>query len=61
MHCTKQVIKLLQIFEIETIGAVGRKAESKLKDIGIRYQYIRHPSNGGKKKFIEGINKLIEM
>lgn len=52
------LIKLLGIFEIDIIAAVGRKPESKLKDIGIEYKYIRHPANGGKSEFIDGINQI---
>ncbi len=51
--------KLLEIFDIDIIAAVGRKPESKLKDIGIEYRYVRHPANGGKNKFVDGINEII--
>ncbi len=53
------LLKLLEIFKIDTIAAVGRKPESKLKGINIKSQYVRHPANGGKSKFIEGINNII--
>jgi hypothetical protein len=53
------LIKLLEFFEIEIIAAVGRKPESKLKDMGIEYKYVRHPANGGKNKFVDGINEII--
>ena len=52
--------KLLQLFDIEIIAAVGRKPESKLKELNFRYQYVRHPANGGKNKFIEGISKIMK-
>ena len=52
--------KLLQIFNIEIIAAVGRKPESKLKELNVRYQYVRHPANGGKNKFIEGISGIMK-
>lgn len=54
------LLKLLQIFKIETIAAVGRKPESKIKDLGINYQYIRHPANGGKNQFAKGIKEIME-
>jgi len=56
----KYLIKLLEIFEIDIIAAVGRKPESRLKDIGIKYKYVRHPANGGKNKFVDGINEIVE-
>ncbi len=52
-------LDLLQIFEIEKIMALGRKAEKHLSDINVPYAYVRHPANGGKKKFIEGLLKEI--
>jgi hypothetical protein len=55
----KYLLILLDIFKINLIAAVGRKPESKLKEIGIQYQYVRHPANGGKNKFVIGINKLM--
>jgi len=54
------LIKLLKIFEIDFIAAVGRKPESKLSGIETKYQYVRHPANGGKNKFVEGIKEIIE-
>lgn len=53
------LLKLLEIFEINLIAAVGRKPESKIKAINIKSQYVRHPANGGKSKFVSGINKLM--
>ena len=53
------LLNLLEIFKIDTIAAVGRKPESKLKEINIKSQYVRHPANGGKSKFVEGINNII--
>jgi hypothetical protein len=55
----KHLLKLLEIFEIDTIVAVGRKPESKLKGIDIRSEYVRHPANGGKNKFVEGIKNIM--
>ena len=54
----KFVLKLLNIFNIKHIIAVGRKPEQMLKDLNISYEYVRHPANGGKNKFIEGINNV---
>lgn len=53
------LLKLLDIFKIDTIAAVGRKPESKIKDIKIKSQYVRHPANGGKMEFVKGINIIM--
>lgn len=53
------LLKLLDIFNIEIIAAVGRKPESKIKEVSIKSHYVRHPANGGKTKFINGINKIM--
>lgn len=55
----KYLAKLLEIFEIDIIVAVGRKPESKIRDLGIEYKYVRHPANGGKNKFVDGINEIV--
>lgn len=51
--------KLLYIFNIEKIIAIGRKAEEHIKELNINYYYVRHPANGGKNKFIEGYQNVI--
>jgi len=38
--------------------AVGRVAERALATIGLQSPYIRHPSRGGKRKFIAGVAAL---
>lgn len=49
------LIDLLEIFKIEKIITLGRKPESKIKDLGYNYTYVRHPANGGKNKFVDGL------
>jgi len=51
--------KLLHIFEVENIIAVGRKAEQHIQELNINYHYVRHPANGGKNKFIQGYNTVL--
>ena len=46
---------LLEIFEIKKIIALGRKPESQLEKIGLPFSYIRHPANGGKNDFVNGL------
>jgi len=52
--------ELLQLFSIKKIVAVGRKPESRLNELGIEFEYIRHPANGGKNEFVTGINKILK-
>jgi uracil-DNA glycosylase len=53
------LIKMLDIFPITKIAAVGRKAESKLIEMNLEHTYIRHPANGGKRKFVEGMKEIL--
>lgn len=46
---------LLEIFEIRSVVAVGRKAEVALARTGIEVYKVRHPSHGGKAAFHEGM------
>lgn len=41
------------------IVGVGRKAERALEEAGASPTYVRHPSQGGAKKFESGMNELI--
>jgi len=51
--------ELLEIFKsVKFVIAVGRKAQEGLSYLGINSFYVRHPANGGKKKFLFGINLL---
>jgi hypothetical protein len=49
---------LLSLFPAARPYAVGRVAQRALAAIGIEAPYIRHPSHGGKRKFIAGVNAL---
>lgn len=51
--------ELQQLFQIEKIGAVGRKAAQMLEKNNIPCQYIRHPANGGKREFVKGLKEFI--
>lgn len=54
------LIDLLELFSIKKIIAIGRKPESRLNELGIDYEYVRHPANGGKNEFITGINNILK-
>ncbi|MDJ0753423.1 MAG: uracil-DNA glycosylase [Ardenticatenaceae bacterium] len=53
------IYDLIQIFQPRTIAAVGRKAEKQLQQLDLPHTYIRHPSRGGKKAFVNGLRKLL--
>ena len=54
------LLALLDIFGIETVVAVGNHADATLTELGIEHEKVRHPSNGGKKKFVEGIARICQ-
>jgi len=49
---------LLRLFPIERVVAVGNLAERSLARLGIEHVKVRHPSQGGKRKFVEGLARL---
>ena len=49
----------LALYPKAHVYAVGRTAEHALMEIGIEADYIRHPAMGGKRKFQEGIKRLM--
>ncbi|MBI4641758.1 MAG: uracil-DNA glycosylase [Candidatus Tectomicrobia bacterium] len=49
---------LIELFEVETIIAVGEKAETALKNIGRVCKKVRHPSHGGKHQFAHGMREM---
>lgn len=50
---------LLGLFPQARAYAVGRVAERALADLGVAAPYIRHPSRGGKAKFVAGVAALV--
>ena len=48
----------LSLFPSARPYAVGRVAQRALEAIGERAPYIRHPSHGGKREFVEGVAAL---
>ena len=57
IHLTK---KLIHVFNITTVVAIGRIPEVYLTKHGIECTYVRHPSMGGKQLFLEQIKKVYE-
>lgn len=50
--------QMIEMFHVKQIVAVGRKAEETLNKLNITAHRVRHPAQGGKKEFVEGIKKL---
>ena len=50
--------ELLGLFQVREVVAVGNVAEAAAAEINIRCLKIRHPANGGKRAFNEGISRL---
>lgn len=48
---------ILGLFPVNKIIAIGRKPESRLLIMGINHVYVRHPANGGKSEFVQGLKK----
>ncbi len=55
----KYLRDLIEIFKPKKFIAVGRRAEAILSKMNINAPYIRHPANGGKNKFREGVQKYL--
>lgn len=54
----KPLLQMIEMFEIEKVIAMGNKAEESLNRIGIDCYKVRHPAQGGKNEFVEGIRKF---
>jgi len=48
----------LSLFPSARPYAIGRVAQRALEAIGVQATYIRHPSHGGKRKFVAGVAAL---
>jgi uracil-DNA glycosylase len=49
---------MLSLFPRAQVLAIGRVSQEALSRLGIQAPYIRHPSHGGKRAFIEGVATL---
>lgn len=50
---------IIDLFEIDNVIAIGKKAEASLRKLGISCKEIRHPSKGGKPEFERGIREIL--
>lgn len=56
----KFLVNIIEIFNIKKVVAVGGKAEESLGKLNISCSKVRHPAQGGKNEFVEGIRKIAE-
>lgn len=56
----KPLLKIIEMFNIKKVVAVGRKSEESLEKLNISCDKVRHPAQGGKNDFVEGIRGLKE-
>jgi uracil-DNA glycosylase len=49
---------LLRLFDMHVIIAVGNHASASLTQLGIAHRKVRHPSMGGKQRFVAGIQEI---
>jgi uracil-DNA glycosylase len=52
------VESLLRLFPIQRVVAIGNQAERSLTQLGIDHQKVRHPSQGGKRRFVDGVERI---
>jgi len=56
----KPLLQILEMFDMDTVVAVGNKAEESLRILDIDCQKVRHPAQGGKNQFVKGIELIKE-
>lgn len=58
----KYFLELVDIFEIQHIGCIGRKSYNTIGNMGLNtsLKYLRHPSCGGKREFEANITEYME-
>ncbi len=53
--------RLLGLFPIQQVVAIGNQASLSLTKLGIAHEKVRHPSQGGKNLFVEGMARLSQL
>lgn len=52
-------IRLIRLFGIERVIAIGNQASFSLTRLGVPHEKVRHPSQGGKNKFVAGMARYL--
>lgn len=55
------IARLLKVFPFERIVAIGNHASASLTKMSIAHDKVRHPSQGGKNLFVEGMARLSQL
>ncbi len=50
--------RLMRLFPIERLVAIGNQASLSMTRLGLEHDKVRHPSQGGKQRFVEGMARL---
>jgi uracil-DNA glycosylase len=50
---------MIELFAIQRVVAVGNHAVASLGRMGVEHARVRHPSQGGKRLFVEGVKGLV--
>jgi len=58
--CSKILTELIKVSRVNNIVAVGEKACLQLNRLGIKSKKVRHPANGGAKKFREQLSLILK-
>ena len=54
------LLDLIELYEIKEVVAMGNKAYESLSKLEVTCHKVRHPAQGGKKQFVEGIRQIKE-
>jgi hypothetical protein len=49
---------ILALYGTAQVYAIGRVSEAQLRRLGVEATYVRHPSHGGKSRFVDGVRSL---
>lgn len=52
---------LMRLFDFPRIVAIGNRASLSLSRMNIAHERVRHPSQGGKQKFVDGMARLSQL
>lgn len=52
-------LQLVELFDIQYIGCIGRKSDGMVEKLGLPHTYLRHPSCGGIKLFSKMMDEFM--
>jgi len=54
------LMQVMRLFDFKQVIAIGNVAYDTLTSIGISCEKVRHPAQGGKNDFVEGLTRLLK-